>query len=214
MKTFFDQYLIQPFVLLFFYLYSYFNDPGWAIIFATILLKIIALPIDYFSYLEEEKIKKISKKINEQTKNIKDIIKKSEIISKIYKEENIHPFKNFLLQLINLPIFIAFFLAIPKFLNNLNNTLFLNIINLKYPNIFLGSLVVLAQFYFVFYFSNPEHRKLILFLIAAITPIFFILNSGLLIYILINMILVILERKIIFTQQINKRIISVKKNDS
>lgn len=213
MNNFFNQYLIQPFVFIFLFLFYYLNDAGLVIIVCSILLKVIFLPISYYSYLEEEKIKKVSKKINELTKDIKDFIKKSEIISKIYQEENLSPFKNFILQIINLPILIAFFIAIPQFLNKINDFYFLDIINLKNSNFFLGILVFLVQLIFIFYFSNQENKKMILFFISILAPIFFILPAGLLIYIFITQLFTILERKVIFTYQIKKTIIPIKKNN-
>ncbi|GIW66174.1 MAG: hypothetical protein KatS3mg095_0072 [Candidatus Parcubacteria bacterium] len=202
MENIFYLYLVKPIVFIFLYFYQFLKDAGLTIILVTILLKIVLMPLNYFIYLEEEKIKKVNKKINEATKNVKDFIKKSEIISKIYKEENISPFKNIFLQLINLPLLIAFFISIPQFLSKIDNSFLFNIINLKNPNIFLGIFSFLIQMIFVFYFSNPEHKKISLFISSALIPIFFILPSSLLIYILTTIILTILERKIIFVQKI------------
>jgi YidC/Oxa1 family membrane protein insertase len=214
MKLIFDQYLIEPFFLLFSYFYFYFKDAGLTIIFLALFLKIILLPLDYLIYLQEEKIKKASHKISEATKNINDLLKKSEIISKIYQEEKINPFQSLFLQIINLPLLIAFFIAINKFLNKSHiNYYFLNLINLKEPNIFLGFLALIIQLLFINFFSK-ENKKLSLFLIAMLSPLFFILPSGLLIYIIVTLVFTLLERKIIFAQKVQPTISSIEKNNS
>ncbi|MCS7183858.1 MAG: YidC/Oxa1 family membrane protein insertase [Patescibacteria group bacterium] len=214
MENIFNSFFITPIVAIFLSFYYYFEDAGWVIIITAIFLKIILLPLDYFSYLEEEKIKKVSQKINELTKDIKDFLKRSEIMSKIYKEENVSPFKNLLIQLISLPILIAFFLAIPKFLESIDNFYFLNLINLKIPNIFLASISFIFQIIFIFYFTQPEQKKIALFFSAVLAPIFLILPAGLLLYILITLFFALLERKLIFSQKVQFGIKAIKKNNT
>ena len=202
MKYIFYSYLVNPIILIFLYIFQLVKDAGLTIIIMTIFFKIILLPLNYIIYQEEEKIKKINKKINESTKNIKDLVKKSEIMSKIYKEEGVSPFKNLFLQLINLPILIAIFIAIPQFLNKINNHFLFNFINLKSPNIILGLIVFMAQLLLIFFLTSPEHRKLSLFISSFLVPVFFIIPSGLLIYIFTTIIFTLLERKIIFVNKI------------
>ncbi|GIW65799.1 MAG: hypothetical protein KatS3mg094_318 [Candidatus Parcubacteria bacterium] len=202
MKDIFYSYLVNPIILICLYIFYFIKDAGLTIIIITFFLKITLLPLNYIIYQEEEKIKKVNKKINETTKNIKDLVKKSEIISKIYKEEGISPFKNLFLQLINLPILIAVFIAIPQFLNKINNYFLFNFMNLKSPNITLGLIVFMAQLLLIFFLTAPEQRKISLFISSLLAPIFFIIPSGLLIYIFATIIFTLLERKVIFVNKV------------
>jgi YidC/Oxa1 family membrane protein insertase len=95
MKEIFNIYFLNPSLFFLNKIYSLVFDAGISIILFTLSLKIFLLPLSYYLYLEEEKTKKINKLILESTKNVKDIVKKSEIISEIYKKEKFNPFKNF-----------------------------------------------------------------------------------------------------------------------
>jgi len=212
MKEFFNIYFLNPLIFFLDKIYNLVFDAGVSILLFTLGLKFFLLPLSYYLYLEEEKTKKINKLILEETKNIKDITKKTKIISEIYKKENFNPFKIFFLQLIFLPFFIAAFLAINNFLKYYNS-FFLTAIDLQKPNIFFALFVLFLQFIYL-YFSNNENKKISLILIIAISPIFFVLSSGLLLYLLISIILTLLERKIFGWYKIKFTVVSVSKNDA
>jgi membrane protein insertase Oxa1/YidC/SpoIIIJ len=212
MKEIFNLYFFNPSIFFLNKIYSLVFDAGISIILFTLSLKIFLLPLSYYLYLEEEKTKKINKLILESTKNVKDIVKKSEIISEIYKKEKFNPFKIFFLQLIFLPIFIGVFLAINSFLKYTHGY-FLNIIELQKPNVFFGFFVLILQIVYL-YFSNNENKKISLILIIAISPVFFVLSSGLLLYVLVSILLTLLERKVFSWYKIKFAIGSVSENNS
>jgi YidC/Oxa1 family membrane protein insertase len=190
-------------------LFNLTHDLGLAIILFTIILKIILFPLDFLLFEEEKKLQKIRKRIDEETKNIKDFLKKGEIMTKIYQEEKMNPFTNIFLQFISIIIFLSVFLVIKNLLAT-ENPMFLGIINLSKPNFYLGIILFITQL--IFAFTQPkEARNIAIFLTGVIGVLFFIFPSGFLIYWLINTLLTILERKIFLRNEINSTIVSINK---
>jgi YidC/Oxa1 family membrane protein insertase len=207
--NFLTKLISGPIHYFFVLLFNLTHDLGLAIILFTIILKIILFPLDFLLFKEEKKLQKIRKRIDEETKNIKDFLKKGEIMTKIYQEEKLNPFTNIFLQFISIIIFLSVFLVIKNLLAT-ENPMFLGIINLSKPNFYLGIILFITQL--IFAFTQPkEARNIAIFLTGAIGVLFFIFPSGFLIYWLINTLLTILERKIFLRNEINSAVISINK---
>lgn len=182
---------------------------GLALILFIIFLKIILIPLDYFLFKEEKKLTKIRNRINQETKNIKDIIKKVEIIMKIYQEERLNSFISSLVQLLLIGIFLSVFMLIRHHLIG-NNVMFLNIINLSQPNINLAILVLLSQILLIIN-QLKEMRNTSILITGIMLPLFFILPAGFLIYWFINNLFTFLERQIFLRYEIKQTIVSINK---
>ncbi|MGC8981468.1 MAG: YidC/Oxa1 family membrane protein insertase [Minisyncoccia bacterium] len=199
----------NPIHSLFIIFFNLTKDLGITIILFTFLLKIILFPLDFLLFKEEKKLQKIRKRIDEETKGIKDFLERGKIMTKIYQEEKLNPFTNIFLQFITIIIFLAVFLVIKNILNTLNPS-FLGIIDLSKPNFYLGLILLITQI--IFAFTQPkEARKIAIFLSGFIGILFFIFPSGFLVYWLINTLLTILERKIFLRDEIKPTVISIDK---
>ena len=160
----YDTILSRPLlnILVFFYNTIAGHDLGWAIIFLTILIRLVLFPLFQKSTRYQMLIQQIQPKlaqIKEEHKN--DFKKQSEATMALYKENNINPFAGFLFLLIQLPILIALyriffhifstdaFQSLYYFIHKPDslNTLFLGLINLQKANILLVILAGVAQYW-------------------------------------------------------------------
>ncbi len=162
--NFFYIILYQPLFNSLVALYNYIpgHDFGIAIIFLTIIIRIILFPISVKSVNSQRGLQKLQPKIQEVQKKYKDDKEKQakEILA-LYKSEKINPFSGLLLALIQLPILLALYRV---FWNGLNpkelatlysfisnpkhiNALFLHIIDLSKPNLILAILAGLTQYF-------------------------------------------------------------------
>lgn len=160
----YDLVLYRPLLnaLIFFYNTLAFQDLGMAIIFLTILIRLILFPIFHKStqhQLAMQRLQPELKKIQENHKGDRE--KQAQATMALYKEHRVNPFSGFLLLLIQLPILIALFQIIsnslkPGFLTGLYGfvaapvsmkfSLF-GLINLGKPSIIMVGLAALAQYF-------------------------------------------------------------------
>lgn len=145
-------------------LYDYIpgHDFGIAIIFLTIIIRIILYPTSVKAVKSQRSLQKLQPKIQEVQKKYKDDKEKQakEILA-LYKNEKINPFSGLLLALIQIPILIALYsvfrgglnpkglAAVYSFILNPKhiNALFLHIIDLSKPNIIFAILAGLTQYF-------------------------------------------------------------------
>jgi len=175
MLSLYNTILYQPFlnVLIFLYNTIAFNDLGLAIIFLTILMRLILFPLFHKSARHQT----IMQRLQPELKKIQDLHKGSrekqtQAMLDLYKRHNVSPFSGFLFLLIQLPIMIALYQIIlkslrPGFLSGLYsfvhapaaiNPTFLGLINLAERSIIVVVLAALAQ-YFQGKLSLPKPAK-------------------------------------------------------
>lgn len=164
LSYFFYIILYQPLFngLVFLYNYVPGHDFGIAIIFLTVIIKIILFPTSVKAVNSQKSLQKLQPQIQEIQKKYKnDREKQAKETLELYKKEKINPFSGLFLALIQLPILIALYQVFwngldPKKLETLYgfivnpgqiNPLFLNIIDLSKPNIILAILAGLAQYF-------------------------------------------------------------------
>jgi YidC/Oxa1 family membrane protein insertase len=178
-----------------FWLNSFFKDFGLTIIFFTLILKIVLLPIEYLAFLEEEKMRRLRPKINEVLKKYKnDFQKQAEVLTQIYKEENYNPFFTIFIQFLPLPIFFGIFFALNLLLKTPNLNLFFFNIDLAQKNIFLILTIILLQGLSLFQLPK-EQRNFSLVLFGFIILILFQFPAIFSLYWLTNIVLSLIERK-------------------
>jgi YidC/Oxa1 family membrane protein insertase len=192
-------FLGQGFLGFIFWLNNFFQDFGLTIIFFTLILKIVILPIEFLVFLEEEKIKRLRPKINEVLKKYKnDFQKQAEALTQLYKEENYNPFFTMLIQFLPLPIFFGIFFALNLLLKTPNlNLFFLETINLAQRNVFLVLVIILLQ---VLSLRNlpKEQRSFSLIFFGLIISVLFQFPAIFSLYWLVNIILTLLEKQFFF----------------
>lgn len=163
--SFFKILLYQPLLnaLVLFYHYIPGRDFGIAIIFLAILIKLLLYPLEKKTLRNQRIFNEIQPRIKEiQEKYRNDKQTQMKLIMELYKEKKMSPFSGFLPILIQLPVLIALYQVFLRgiFSNNLSNNLywflpeieyinplFLGIVNLAKPNLFLAILAGITQFY-------------------------------------------------------------------
>jgi YidC/Oxa1 family membrane protein insertase len=153
----------QPVLNLLVFLYKTisFGDLGIAIIFLTIVIKLIFWPLGRTAIKSQKSLQDLQPKLAElKTKYAKDKAGLSQATMKLYKENKVNPFSSCLPMLIQLPFLFAVYQVFRDGVNSkLNlvysfigrpetiNTISLGFINLSKPSIVLAVLAGVAQFW-------------------------------------------------------------------
>ncbi|MDE2018921.1 MAG: membrane protein insertase YidC [Patescibacteria group bacterium] len=164
MTYFWDQIFYRPIlnVLIFFYNTIALRDFGLAIIFVTLLLRLILYPFFHKGTKHQMMMQRLQpkiKKIQETHKHDKQ--KQSEELMALYKEHGVNPFLGILLLIIQIPIMIALYWVVRMALAGGQltglysfihaprsiNAYFLGIFNLAQPSFILIFLAALAQYF-------------------------------------------------------------------
>jgi len=164
MISLYNEILYRPLlnVLVFFYKTIAFEDLGLAIIFMTILIRLLLFPLFHKSARHQTVMQSLQpriKKIQEDHKGDKE--KQMRATMAVYKEHGVSPFSGFLLILIQLPVLIAIYQIFwkslkPGALEGLYGfivppasigTSFLGLINLGEKSILMVALAALAQYF-------------------------------------------------------------------
>lgn len=174
MSAIFHAILVNPLLNLLFFFYNTIalHDLGLAIIYLTVLVRLVLYPVFHKSARHQRIMQELQpkiKKIQDQHKN--DRTKQAETMMALYKDHNISPFSGFFLILIQLPVLIALYQILrnigPDILSNLYsfipapasiNATFLGLINLAERSILIVGLAALAQ-YFQGKLSFPKLEK-------------------------------------------------------
>lgn len=146
MVNFFNTILIHPLSNLLTFLFNQFHDLGLAIIILTIIVRLVLLPFFYKSAKDQSIIQRLSPKIKEiQESHKHDLNKQSQVLMSLYKEHKVNPVSSFLLLIIQLPILFALYRVFIQFVQGpqkiVGNPLFLGMIDLAKPNIFITIIV-------------------------------------------------------------------------
>jgi YidC/Oxa1 family membrane protein insertase len=148
--------------LIFFYNTIAFHNLGLAIIFATILLRLILYPLFHKAARQQIAMQRIQphiKKIQEQHKD--DRNKQAEALMALYKEHGVSPFSSIILLIVQIPVMLGLywvvrsglvggtitglysFVAQPSSIN----PIFLGFIDLSRSNFILICLAAIAQYF-------------------------------------------------------------------
>ena len=162
MIEFFKVILYEPFLnlLVFFYNIIPGHDLGISIIFLTLSIKLLLLPLSMKAVKGQKELKELQPKLDEiKKKYAKDKEKQTKAIMNLYKENKVNPFSSCLPLLIQLPILIAVFqvfrtglttvdLPVYSFIYNpgVLNTMGFGFLVLSTPNILLAIITGIAQY--------------------------------------------------------------------
>lgn len=152
MTAIYNIYFYQPLLAVFHFIFNNlsFHDLGLAIVLLTIFVRIILFPLFYRGLKDQLVVKKIQPQIKEIQKKYKDDkLKQSQALMALYKENKFSPFSGFLILLVQLPVLLALFRIFGSGLNNLgvNDFIFLNLIDLRSPNIVLVVIAAILQYW-------------------------------------------------------------------
>lgn len=148
-------------LLIFFYQTIALHNLGLAIIFVTLLIRLVLYPLFHKGAKQQMLMQRIQPKVKQiQEMHKKDTQKQSEALMALYKEHGINPFSSFLLLLVQLPILIALYWAVRSGLGTGQivglysfisapqniNTIFLGFINIAQPSIVIILLAAVTQY--------------------------------------------------------------------
>src|SRR3989338_7089858 len=113
-------------LLIFIYNNFAFQDLGLAIIFLTLFIRIIFLPLFYKSTKNQILIQRLQPELNKIQHDHKDNKEKqAQAMMDLYKKHNVNPFSSFLMLFIQLPVLIAIYrLFVKEFSPELFNNLY------------------------------------------------------------------------------------------
>jgi len=160
----FNIVLYKPLFNLLIALYNYIpgHDFGIAIIFLTIIIKTLLVPLSIKSVKSQKDLQDIQPKIKEiQDKYKNDKERQAKEVLEIYKTKKINPFGGILLLFIQLPILIALYSVFRNGLNSSElvnlysfvsnpiniNVSFLNIVDLSKPNVYFAVIAGICQYF-------------------------------------------------------------------
>lgn len=151
MSELFNTFIYQPIfaALLFIYQNISFGDLGVAIIFLTLGMRLVLLPIFYKSAKDQSLMQALQphiKKIQLDHKNNKE--EQAKALLNLYREHRLNPLSGFLLLLIQLPLFFALFRIFREaaVATAFDSHYFLGLINLAEKNIFIVAVAALFQY--------------------------------------------------------------------
>ena len=164
MKYFYDAIFYQPLLnaLIFFYNTVAFQDLGLAIIFLTVLVRLVLFPVFQKSVRHQAVMQRLQPKLKKaQEEHKHDREKQTQAMMALYREHRVNPFSGFFLLLIQLPILIAVYYIFlnslkPDFLVGLYSFVgapptishfFLGLIDLGRPSILMVGLAAIAQYF-------------------------------------------------------------------
>jgi len=134
------------------------GDVGLAVIVLTIIIKLLLYPLSQRAILGQKAMREIEPAVQKIRKEVKDTQEQFKQLQALYKEHKVNPFSSFFLLFIQIPILYALFFVVndikivetslyaftpvPETLN----TLFLGILDVTKPHVFVTILVVVSQF--------------------------------------------------------------------
>jgi YidC/Oxa1 family membrane protein insertase len=178
-------------------LYAHMANYGFAIIFVTLLIKILFSPLAYMSFRSMNQMQQLQPEIKKlQAKFKDDKAQLNAAMMELYKERRINPLGGCLPVLVQIPVFVALY-------NILNNTVELR----QAPFLFWIHDLSLKDPYYIFPIimgitmviqtrltpstPDPMQRRIMLFLPVVMTFFFLNFPSGLVLYWIVNNLLTI-----------------------
>ncbi len=197
-------FLVKPLLKVLQYFYDIFNNYGWAIIFVTIIIKIIFFPLTHKSFKSMKGMQKVQpyvKVIQERHKN--DRQKMNEEMIELYKKHKVNPLGGCLPMLLQIPVFIALYHAL-FFSIELRGAPFIGWIkDLSVADPYYVWPVLMGASMFLQQKLNPSigdptQQKIMMMLPIVFTFLFMSFPSGLVLYWTVNNILTISQQAYIY----------------
>ena len=173
---------------------------GWAIIFLTILIKLVFYPLSAASYKSMARMKKVQpklKSIKERYGNDKQRVQQA--MMELYKTEKINPLGGCLPVLIQIPVFIALYWVLLESVEMRQAPFMLWIRDLSLPDPYYVLPLVMGLTMFLQQKMNPApldpiQKKIFTILPVMFTVFFLFFPAGLVLYWVVNNILSIAQQ--------------------
>lgn len=126
------------------------HDLGLAVVFLTLIVKILLFPLTYKSLKSQIEMKKIQPEMDAIKKNFADDKEaQARETFALYKKHNINPFAGCLPIFIQLPILFGLYYVVIAFIGKTSidiSTVFLGITDIKSPSVILAFVAGITQF--------------------------------------------------------------------
>ena len=197
-------FLVKPLLKVLQYFYGIFNNYGWAIIFVTLIIKIIFAPLTHKSFKSMKGMQKVQpyvKVIQERHKG--DRQKMNEEMIELYKKHKVNPLGGCLPMLLQIPVFIGLYHAL-FFSIELRGAPFVGWIeDLSVADPYYVWPVIMGATMFLQQKLNPSigdptQQKIMMMLPIVFTFLFMSFPSGLVLYWTINNLLTIAQQAYIY----------------
>jgi YidC/Oxa1 family membrane protein insertase len=197
-------FLVKPLLKALQYFYEMFNNYGWAIIFVTIIIKIIFAPLTHKSFKSMKGMHKVQpyvKIIQERHKG--DRQKMNEEMIELYKKHKVNPLGGCLPMLLQIPVFIGLYHAL-FFSIELRGAPFIGWVkDLSVADPYYVWPVIMGATMFLQQKLNPSigdpmQQKIMMMLPIVFTFLFMSFPSGLVLYWTVNNILTISQQAYIY----------------
>jgi len=189
----FFSFLSKPFFKVLLWLHTFLGNWGWAIIFFTLLVKIILFPLSYKGMMSMQKLKDLAPKMKELKEKYKgDPAKLNAQMMEMYKKHGANPMGGCLPMILQIPIFFALYRVLLNAVELEGAPWILWIENLAQMDpyyvlpILMGASMWFQQRITPTTMQDPLQEKIFKFFPVIMTVFFVTFPSGLVLYWLVN----------------------------
>ncbi len=186
-------FIAKPMFSMLQFIYSYVGNWGWTIVFTTILVKLILLPLSHKGMVSMNRLKELAPKVKELQEKYKDDKQKASMhMMELYKKEGANPMGGCLPVLLQIPIFFAIYRVLLNAieLKGAPWIFWIEDLSLMDPYyvipILMGATMFLQQKITPNTMTDPVQQKMFQFLPVVFTFFFLWFPAGLTLYWFIN----------------------------
>ncbi|MBF0369715.1 MAG: membrane protein insertase YidC [Magnetococcales bacterium] len=193
-------FLAVPLVQILLFFNDFFHNYGVAIIFLTILIKLLFFPLANKSYHSMAAMKKLQPKVEELRKNYKDDKQRmNQEMMKLYQDNKVNPLGGCLPIAVQIPVFFALYKVLFLSIEMRHTPFFLWVQDLSVQDPYYVLPVLMGISMFIQSRMNPApadpvQAKVMMLLPVVFTIFFLTFPSGLVLYWLVNNTLSILQQ--------------------
>ncbi len=189
----FFSFLSKPFYKVLLWIHSHIGNWGWAIIFFTLLVKLVLFPLSYKGMMSMQKMKDLAPKMKEMKEKYKgDPAKMNAQMMEMYKKHGANPMGGCLPMILQIPIFFALYRVLLNAVELEGAPWILWIHNLAQMDpyyvlpILMGASMWFQQRITPSNFTDPLQEKIFKFFPLLMTVFFVSFPAGLVLYWLVN----------------------------
>ena len=193
-------FLAVPLVDLMLFLNDYLHNYGWAIIFLTLLIKLVFYPLANKSYRSMNAMKKLQPKVEELRKlHGKDKTRMNQEMMQLYQNNKVNPLGGCLPILVQIPVFFALYQVLYLSVEMRHAPFMLWIYDLSIMDPYYVLPLLMGGSMFIQSRMNPPpadpiQAKVMMFLPVVFTFMFLSFPAGLVLYWLVNNVLSIAQQ--------------------
>ena len=194
-------FIAKPIFWLLGTIHGYVGNWGWAIIFVTLVIKLIFYKLSAASYRSMANMRKISPKFQAiRDRYGDDRQKMSQAMMELYKKEKVNPMSGCWPMLVQIPVFISLYWVLLESveLRQAPFMLWIEDLSTKDPYYILPILMGISMYVQQKLSANPSldpmHQKIMQFLPIIFTLFFMLFPAGLVLYWVVNSVLSILQQ--------------------